>query len=355
MLYTLEVQRLLLQLEEVSKPQDKVKLLLECIYIVDKNKDIDWGFDLRIRLINEEIFTASSKHSVIAFSWILDAAELGGGSFLVEDYLYEYKWMFASCFGSTQISKEQFHAIGDDFHEHLLSNGYSSRGYYHILAIWFQHLRDFERAEQIIALMLESSIDDFSDNKAYELTLQTYNALKMGQIDKALSFAAPLFRNEFEGIETCFDTYSVFSYEFFLMDDERGLEFFRLAEKHQKQYAPLDYITDIRSRVLFLFLQDQFTSDPDWEFFEGMCNWEKDAEDFYSYYFIKYSLLMLQRNLGYKEFTFLASLDYYKPSGIYYMPDLFATFKQRAYDYAEKFDNRNGSDYFTLELNDLLK
>lgn len=355
MIYTLEVQRLLLQIEEVLKPQDKVKLLLECIAIVDKNKDVDWGFDLRIRLINEEIFTASSKHSMAAFSWVLDTAELGNGIFLLEDYLYEYKWMFASCFGSTQISKEQFHTIGDDFHNRLISNGYSSRGYYHILAIWFQHLRDFKKAEEIITLMFNSPVDDFSDNKAYELTLYTYNILKMGQVDKALSLAAPLLNNEFTGINTCFDTYCVFSFEFFLLGDKRALKFFRLAEKNQRQYAPLDYITDIRSRVLFLFLQDQFTPHPDWMFFEAMCNWEKDAEDFYSYYFIKYSLLMLQRHKGYKEFSFIGSLDYYNPSGIYYMPDLFKTFKQRAYEYAEKFDKRNGGNYFTLELDSLLK
>ncbi len=348
--YNLKIQRLVLQTQSEASIQDKLKLLLEAIQIADFNADIDWGFDLRIELITTEVLVASTNLSVPAIVWILDIVDTNPDYFEPIEYLHEYKWLFACSFRTTDVSPEQFFAIAEDFIRRLEQAGYSKRAYFQILAMWYQHIQNFEKGKEIIALLKQEPIDELSDNMAFELTLESYNLIKLGFIEEALIFGNSLFSTKFEYLDTAFDSYCVFAYEFFLLKDPRAYEYFRLALSKEKQYESSDCTSNIRSRILFMFLQDQYGMSECWSLFEKICWWEQGTEDYYSFYFIKFSLPMLKKQTGYRKFSFPNRFPLYAEDGRYNMQELFIHFKQRAMSYAKAFDNRNGNNFYKTEI-----
>lgn len=355
MQHNLEIQKILLQVQYSSDLAYQLQLLQRAISIADAHLDVVLGFDLRIRLINTEALTPCCKLSFAAFSWILDTYDSNADLFEQADFLFEYKWLFACSFGNTSISKEQISEIGEDFLSRLLSNGYSPRGYYQILGIWYQHLRQFEKANKVIEQMKNTLLDPLGDHPAFELTLEAYNLLKLGQIQKALVVAQDLFNNRFADIHTSFDSYSVFAFEFFISKDSRATEYYELARINQQVYQDTDAITDVRSRILFMYLQYVYKDNSCWDCFEKMCVFSHNAEDFYSYFFLKFATCMLKSEQGVKQFNFPSYLPYYQVSGQYDSQELFQVFYHKASQYAIKFDKRNQNNYMVEELNMLLE
>ncbi|MHC5200771.1 hypothetical protein [Myroides sp. LJL119] len=352
--HNLEIQKLLLKVESSVDSPYQLQLLQSAIQIADRHRDILWGFELRLRLINIEALTPSCKLSFPAFSWILDMQAQNSEILIESDLLFEYKWMFACSFGNTCISKESIHQIAEDFLQRLVRNGYSARGYYQIMGIWYQHLRQFDKAQQVIDKLDELMIDPLGDHPAFELTLRAYNLLKLGQIDKAILIANKLFINAFQDIHTSFDSYSVFAFELYILKDSRARDFYELAFENQQNYNENDSITDVRSRILFMFLQYAYGDESCWSCFEKMCIYEHNAEDFYSYFFLKHAVCMLKNETGVKQFNFPSHLLYYKESGKYSLRELYEIFSKRAYAYAQQFDLRNGNSFMVEELDFLL-
>lgn len=352
MSYTLEIQKIVLRIEETKTTSDQLLLIKEAISLADKHNDIDWGFDLRILLINTENHTPRTVLSFPAFAWILDTSDSNEGYFDERDFLYEYKWMFAISSGSTAISKEQLKSIGDDFHRRLLKNGYSSRGYYHILSIWYQHLRDYEKSAEVVALMEAELVDEMSDNLPFELAVKTYNLIAVGKFEEAEVVARDLFANRFEFMDTAFEINAVFAYEYFKEGNERAREYFDTACEKIPVYEESDSITHFRSRVFYMYLLWQYGYEECWSIFEQFCVWEHESDDHYSLIFCKHAMCILKEG-GKHQFNFPTFLPYYQESGNYDLKELFLYFKERTYDYAKRFDQRNGNGNFTAEVNNL--
>ncbi len=348
--YTLEIQKIVLKIEETKTISDRLLLIKEAIAMADKHNDLDWGFDLRILLINTENHTPRTVLSYPAFAWILDSSDSNEGYFDERDFLYEYKWMYAISSGSTEISKEQLKSIGDDFHRRLLKNGYSSRGYYHILSIWHQHLRDYEKSIEVTRLMDEELVDEMSDNKPFELAVKAYNLIALGKFDEAEVVSRDLFANRFEFMDTAFEINTVFAYEYFKLGNERAREYFDVAREKIPVYDENDSITHFRSRVFYMYLLWQYGFEDYWAIFEQFCVWEHEADDHYSFIFTKHAMCVL-RDGGEHKFNFPTFLPYYQESGNYDLNALYLYFKERTYDYARRFDQRNGNDNFTAEVN----
>lgn len=351
--YNLDIQKLVLKAQEMPTISAKLNFITQAIAIADRHQDVPWGLELRLFLLNTENSSPSSRLSFIAFTWILNQYDQDPDCFEESDFLYEYKWLFAVSQGSIHISKSQFLAIGDDFHNRLLNNGYSSRAYYHIQGLWYQHLREHEKCSDILELLKTFPIDDMSNNPAFELALETYNLIGQKKYEEALQVGFRLLNNSFEYMDTGFETYCVFAYEFYLNKDSRAREFFDLAALNLPTYEPDDCVTHVRARMLFMFLKYKFGDISYWEDFEKMCKWEYQADDYYSFAFLKSAVCILDQEIEIK-LNFPVYLPYYKENGIYSTLELRAYFYERAYELAKGFDQRNETTNFVDELNFLL-
>ncbi|MEC4112775.1 hypothetical protein VSO92_01430 [Myroides pelagicus] len=339
--YILEIHKTLLKSQGLSNPQDRIKLINSAVALADKHNDVLWGFETRMFLINAENYTPSSRYSFPAFAWILDQHERNIGLFEEKEFLLEYKWLLGTAYGLTSISLDQIHRIANDFKEKLLANGYSLRGLYHLEALGLQQFRDFEKAKEVIALIKASPLDELSDNPPFEQTLEVFNYLGTGDIDAALIAAQELFLDRYEGLNTAFETYTIFAMEFYRIKDSRQFEYFELAQRKLPVFDSNDCITNIRSRVLYMYLLHQYEDEVCWDYFEKICIWAHESDDYYSFFFLKYASCML-KNGGKRKFSFPVYLPYYR-EGMYDLGELFVYFKARALEYALAFDKRNNN------------
>ena len=95
MRYTLEIQKLLLQTQNINlHPREKANLLKEAIRIADENEDVEWATELRLDLIYELNLHSADAEEITVFSKILDDYENHKDVIKEDDLLWKYKWIW---------------------------------------------------------------------------------------------------------------------------------------------------------------------------------------------------------------------------------------------------------------------
>lgn len=92
-MYGREIQKLVACKECLTDPEDRTKLFQQAIWLSNGNKDIKSSVDLRLDLIEEEIFKTQQQHhlSIQAISWGIGAYEQNPSVIEEQDFLCQYK------------------------------------------------------------------------------------------------------------------------------------------------------------------------------------------------------------------------------------------------------------------------
>ena len=350
--YTLEIQKILLKVEKLTTYKDKVQWLKEAIAIADKNNDIEWGFDLRVELINNEIHTASSHESFQAFAWLLDICDTYPEEFNDEEILWEYKWMVGSAYRNTRISFEQIEYITEDLKRRLEKNGYTLRAYYNVMSNWRRFAGKEEEAQQLIQLVEQESRDDMSNCEACETDAKVGNLLKLNQTEKALEEARPLMEDRLSCYAVPFRTFATLAYELLLQNHPQAGEFYQKAldaDDPEKDYQQSELVPWTK----LMFYQWKTGTGDAWKQFENNTQMEYEAEDDLKLFFAQHALPML-KNEDSLELNISSRQPYYQANGVYKAQDLYDYYKKQAEDLAKGFDARENTTYFSDTLQHFL-
>lgn len=350
--YNLEIQKVLLSLENIDNYNDKVLALKQAIQIADKHNDIDWGFDLRLNLIQKERNTSRCQESFVAFAWILSTSDANKGYFDESEFLWEYKWMFNSAYRNASISMDQIQSIAEDLKIRLQNNGYSLRAYYNVMSGLASHLRDYDKAQEYIDLAESEIIDDMTNCPACELDSKVENLLVRGFVEESLVAAQELINKKVTCYSMPFNTFCNFAYQLDKMNDSRAEDFFQKAISEYYEHNQLDSSVGYSMNQLFSYMIKHNHKDA-WSFFETISAWELGAEDLHILNFSKYMAPIMKQG-GIKQLNLSSKLPYYRNDGVYDLADLYLYFKEKAYHYAELFDKRNGNNNFVLEIDKML-
>lgn len=350
--YNLEIQKILLKVEELPSFTDKVKALKEAIAIADKHNDLDWGFDLRLTLIQKERNTSKCEESFPAFAWILNASDSNEDYFEESDFLWEYKWMYCSAYRNAAISTEQIKEIGEDLRRRLKKNGYSDRAYYNVVTGYALHLRDYKLAQEYIELADAEIIDDMANCPACELDTKVETLLDLGFIDESLVKAQDLINKKLTCYSMPFQTFCSFANKLYDAGDDRASIYFDKALEEYHAHDQYDSSVGYSMGQLVSYMHK--TNYPEvWTFFSRVAEWQIGAEDVHIYNFAKI-MIPLFKEEGQIELSLSPLLPYYQESGVYQKADLFNYFKETAYEYAARFDVRNNNTNFKDEVDGVL-
>lgn len=198
MKYTLEIQKLLFQVEDNKSltPKDKVQLLRQAAFLADDNDDIEWAYDIRLQLIRECYYIASSTDLVNEFSWILNAYEEHPDWFDESDFLWQYKWILGEMYNNPDVSMEQINHIMDDFKNRLQRNGYVLRPYYDRLYEETLILGDYDKAKEYLDLANEAPDDQMGSCSACRLDSELDYYLYRGDFNEAYNRAQPILSKQ---------------------------------------------------------------------------------------------------------------------------------------------------------------
>lgn len=340
--YNLEIQKILLQCEGLSNPEDKINRLKQAIQLADVNNDVDWGYELRLNLISEETNLPYFIDSFPAFAWVLNALEAEPDRFDEEGCLWLYKWMATAAYSYADTPYAEVEKIFSDMKNRILANGYSLRGYYSTLIYWEALRGDIDSAARYLEIQKKEEKDILSDESDFELDTQIEMALLQGDFDQAV-YLSEQFPESSKGFFP-FATYSYMTYYLNKAGDERAERFYRQAEEALMDMEPnIKCIIDCVSCLIsYTAVHDRKRA---WELFETYSEWEVKSIDSMSFLFSKNVLSLLSRK---EEVSLKLSPKHpcFKQDSIYNSEELYAYYYTKARDLAERFDKRNQTDYY---------
>lgn len=344
--YNLEIQKILLKSDKLVNYDDQIALLKEAIKIADANRDIDWGFDLRMQLVRTEQYTNHSKDSLVSFAWILDAHDSNPGMFSNDDVLYEYKWIAGVIFNNLDISVEQTDNILDDFRKRLLESGYTIREYLNIKINQSLFKGEKMLAREYLTLRDTEPLDNMSSSSS-DITTTIYVEMLEGKFENAIK----LVSDRSQPVRNLMPIYCGLIYYLGGKSyDEQVENYFDEAEL---EFSKMDrYPFQLYELSLMMYYMAKHRKDKAWKYLEEFINWEIGAEDAVRFDF-SLSILPLLKNGGKRTIEAISIRHpYYREDKIYDLNDLYKYYREIAIDLAEKFDVRNGSRHFRDQIDE---
>ena len=356
--HNLEIQKILLKVENSLNPEDKVNLLKQAINLADANNDLDWGFDLRIDLLSNEMNTSHRSNSFPAYAWLLNTYDSNPDLFNEEDFLWEYKWMAIAARRSVGISRQQVEDIMDDMRMRMNRNGYTDRAFYNIKMHWHLFIGEIEEARNCLKLQDEASRDGMSHCVVCELDARVEFDLIDGNFDKAIALAHDLITKK----QTCgrlpFSTFCNFVLYMGKAGDSRAEEYLIRAEEElagiENKNPFLEDVAHFFEKVTQLMRYMSIRhKEKALKYFEKYAEWEVDAEDAFSYDFSLAAVSIL-KNGEQCTLNMSPKLPYYRSDNTYNLKELYDHYYTKAHDLAQRFDARHGNSYFMKRLDEMI-
>lgn len=346
--HNLEIQKILLTVNKTERVEDKITLLKEAIKIADVNNDINWGVDLRLKLLHNEIDTSGCHNSFPAFTWILNAHDNNPELINESDFLWEYKWMADEAVSNCNISLEQVDQILEDLRNRLIRNGYSDRSYYTILIFKHMFLGDWQAAHATLEKRDQSPRDRMTDNEAWEHNIRVLLPLKEGKFDEAIYKAQDILSGKLTSNGLPFATLSSLCYYLSKGNDPRAEKYARLADiEMAKETLTSSFICNVAQVIFSLYVIGEKAKA--WQYFEETAEWFLTGSDFLRFDYLLFIMPLIHEK-GTKTLNISHKMPYYKEDNIYNIQDLYNYYRPIAEEYAIKFDKRNRNNVFSQKL-----
>ena len=354
MRYTLEIQKLLYQIEDNKNltPKDKVKLFKQAADIADSNDDIEWGYDIRLQLIRECFALASGTELVTEFTWILNAYESHPDWFDENDFLWEYKWVLGELYRNHEVPLEQINTIMEDFKTRLQRNGFSLQPYYDRLFDEYTILEEPEKAGKYLKLRKSVPNDDMGNCPACLLDGEIDYLLLTDKFDEANHRSQPLIDKQIGCTHVPARTFcTLFYYANKIGNKKEAARYYDLAEEIINKLIDDNdesMCTSVGRMICYLFETDEKKA---WYYLEKSLPWSFESNPYTRY---KYYLYVYEGLLKYKgesiNLDLPDSFAPYNKDNVYRIDELITYFKYEASLLAEAFDKRNGCNVFTKQL-----
>ena len=346
--YNLEIQKILLNVDKLSNPDDKINLLKQAINVADANNDLDWGFDLRLDLISKEIDTSHCTDSFPAFAWLLNTYDSNTDLFEEEDFLWEYKWMSSAARRNAGISREQVESIMDDLKVRMQRNGYSDRAYYNIKYYWHLFIGEIEEARKYLKLRDDAVHDRMSHCIACELDSRVEFDLLDGNFDKAIASAHDILTKKLTCGRLPFATLCSLTTHLDKAGDPRSAEYFAKAEEELAEIEnDTSFLSDVAELIRYLAKNNKPKA---FEYLVRFADWEVGAEDSLSFEFSISALAVLKDEESPCILELSSKLPYFNADNTYDAKALYDYYYAKAKDLADRFDLRHGNSYFNEQL-----
>lgn len=278
--YKKDLQLIKEQIKKTESHEEKVRLLVSAILLADKHNDLDSGFQLRKELIDEESDTNSTKETIPAFAWLLNACQKFPDKFDINDVLWHYKWVVSGIRDNYLIPRSYYKRVLEDFKQKIVENGYGLQMYY--AELWGYHwdLEEYEEAEKYLKLSLEQPSNALSDCDACMLSNQIKFYLDRKKIDIVLNKMSELEQRKLKCESVPFSTYCSLTNSLFELNHPKTEIFFAKALKESKKHGFKKKSLGLSYSRLLSYMQEN--EHPEFQdFIEKIIGWEIDADNDY--------------------------------------------------------------------------
>lgn len=340
--YTLEIQKLLIKSANFSG-EDKISILKQAVKLADTNNDVEWGYDLRVDIMNACMGAIKTTEALPAFVWMIEAYDNNPNFFDPIELLWKYRWMIDSSARSWKVPLDTINNMLEDFKVRLADAGISLRSYYGAKINVGFIAEDFKMVEENMELRNNSEKDNILDNFGNDL----YDNILFKIMTKDTEGALAL-RHEIPAVphlDTSFSINCSFGeYLTRIGEIELALPFIKQAEEEFSRLEKLNYLSISLSQLIYALTK--VNPEAAWGYTDQYLNWIFECED-YDMLIYGLNLLPLFKLGGSRKIMLSHEFKLYRNNDFYHIEDLYNYFITIVSDLAAKFDTRNGNETFS--------
>jgi hypothetical protein len=352
------VRELIRRASYLGDGEEKIMTLEEAVRIADTGHDIKLQYSAREELIEATFWGGEVDKSLVAYSWCLAQFDNYPELFSEWVLLWRYKWIVNIIVDFPQIPKEQIYEMLDDMERRYLKAGYGLRVvyYYRYRVNKFFGFKDEAINHYQYAQTLGRDL--LSDCPACETDEQVSYQIYCGANEAALRIAEPILA----GRKTCRSVpqrtfANLLTPMVHLARWEEAYDF------HLRGYSMLSnkvsLLSYLSEHLLFIALYGDFEKAT--QILEKHFHWSKkntNVHDRYLFYRAAWVFLELMIDSGRDTIRLRMpeSFPLYNESQSHHYATsrLKEWFESRTREIAGRFDKRNGSEHFAIELAETL-
>ena len=345
-------QELIKESFRLEDGDEQITVCENAVREADLSGDLETQYRAREQFVRASVFGGETDRALVAFAWLLAQFDQNPGRFDEWSILWKYKWIVGLMCEFPQISRATIFEMLDDLAARSQKAGYGLRAVYthryRIEKFWDNR----PAAVENFRIMLELPIDDLANCPACELDEHVSFAIYCGKNEQAAALAAPLL----DGAEKCrtvpHRTYANLLIPLIKLGRQReALNYhragYRLISKNKDN---LDKLSD---HLLFLALTENFERAT--RLFEKHYQWteqNRNLADRFRFFRAAWLFFDLLTDRKTESITLRLPKTFpgHSPNESYEAKELADWYKQQAEVLAQRFDERNETDFFSRTL-----
>ncbi|WP_338553118.1 hypothetical protein [Paenibacillus sp. KS-LC4] len=170
----------------------KLEVLEAAVRMADAEGDIENAYEARGEIVETAIFHGYPLKAIIAFSWQLGQCDQDPEDFDSSDLMWSYKWIVGNISNFPEVPMTQIQELVEDLGKRYKEHGYSRRTYlYYRSRLALSHGR-LEEAKDFLEQMMKVERDYMTDCIACEQNHIVELYAQLGEDEQALKAAEPI-------------------------------------------------------------------------------------------------------------------------------------------------------------------
>ena len=337
-----------LDLEDGDAP---ILLGEEAVRLADLMGDLKLQYRAREVYVRACIFGGATEKGLVAFAWLLAKFDSNPGRFDQWGILWKYKWINSNICEFPQISKKRIYEMLDDLEQRALRAGYGLRATtnqrYRAEKFW----DNTQKAIEYFRKLEELPPDALSNCSVCEIDERVSFAIYCGNDERALELAVHIL----SGSEKC-GSVPHRTYANVLLPLIRLGRPKEALDYHVKGYRLIvnnkAFLDKVADHLICLVLTENFEKAT--ALVETHFSWTETSRDLFGHFqFFRAAWLLFELLVerdGSVNMNLPRSFPLYSEGPKYDAAKLAAWFKQKAEGLAERFDQRNETDFFVRTI-----
>lgn len=343
---------LMRQAERLSHGVEQVAILEEAVREADSAGDIHAGYWIRMELVDAATHSGFQEKALVAFSWCLARFDDEPEEFDEHDLLWKYKWILDHLPAFPQVSREQIAGMQDDMERRYEERSYSLRPVHYMRLSNAMRMGKFDEAMAHREKFKEARRDWMADCAACERDKEVELMARRKQDSKSLTLAKPILAGKLSCLEVPELTYGMLMRPLLRRGELQTAE-----EFHEKSYRRItrnrDYLGCAAEHLLYLVRAERFQKAV--PVMQRHLRWSVDTANLDAKFCFFASVMTLNEALSRRKsktrkLKLPKQLSCYREDGTYVPAELAIWFQNEAEKLAAQFNERNGNDYYTRQV-----
>jgi hypothetical protein len=350
--FTARAEELLDEASALDDGPAKVMLLEEAVRLADSSGDAELGFDVRQDLIHAATFGGYPEKALVAFTWCLAHCDRDQGGQLGHGMLWKYKWIGNALPEFPQIPLGQIHGVLDDMARRYEKAGMSLRAVHKLRCGLAMGMGDREAARAHHRAWQQAPVDSVSDCAACERNHRVKYLCFMGREAEGVTHAAPILQGRLRCAEIPHATFARILLPLVRLGrPEEAMAYHRQGLRLVTRNR--SFVREVAMHMTFLALTDNLPQAV--RLLEKHLGWalEKEGHSRRFDFFLAARFVLERLGAAGKSAVRLRLPPAFPPhteSGKYELAELTAWFDADLQALGERFDARNGTDWFARRI-----